>query len=779
VTPMNIKVDHPKLAFKVEGGELKVSYDGTTYEATGVKVSEYTAHVIGDVVVAEDGKSVTVKIGDKTLELPLVTKDVAALGLSQENFFLRYSAEKVIKITAENLSEIYVMNQPDGWNAVIADNDLTIASPTKKAIEIGAAQAKGLVLVHATDEDGKCIVAALEVSTGEGLTISVDSEGNVEIRNAYTSLQKSPNPMIDMEFFGFSPFHFGIMSAQDYYSFEENFDGMTFEEAWIEWREPPCPNTYLPYNVFDMGEYVEGVYEVDVINTTVAELTSLFGELPYGPYVLWVASDDGTGRPADGVQTVEYQKMNLVVNVAETSFNEVKIKLTAQGADMYLIGGVPTAKYEEAYPPRTFDEYMTDPDQRSMGPWVHFTEYGVPNAMGQIVAGLGEQEVEFELSPYILDSRGAKMNFDSSYDFWVMPIFEYMIKYDKYGAPDFSAFDYEANFKPYHYTVKTASVTEGQVAAPTIETKSSYTGVSAQIAPAEGSTVYYAFISSEQLLELENNKAKFDYLLENCDWPLTNNDEISERLKAGETTILLTAVVSSEGNYAVAYKELSALIYPTEANDNITLTIASPVVTLSTISTTITPAEGTTMYYDYLSDSMLASLSDDAAKLQYLLSKSPKTAETTALAEYLSPSDKRTLLVAVIDADNKYKIFSQEATTSSLVYTPGINVSLVSMTYDKSSYSCVVKFKVEGANKVVLKAADEEPSAKTSTEVYAMKQDQYNVYYADVDADGYATYTYENAYQSQVLYVVGSNVDGTNVTIGEAQKYEFVNYPAE
>jgi len=80
---------------------------------------------------------------------------------------------------------------------------------------------------------------------------------------------------------------------------------------------------------------------------------------------------------------------------------------------------------------------------------------------------------------------------------------------------------------------------------------------------------------------------------------------------------------------------------------------------------------------------------------------------------------------------------------------------------------------------VVLKAADEEPSAKTSTEVYAMKQDQYNVYYADVDADGYATYTYENAYQSQVLYVVGSNVDGTNVTIGEAQKYEFVNYPAE
>ena len=77
------------VTFKVVDGELMyVASKDAEAVATGVKVTGYTAHVIGNAEVAEDGKSITVVVGDQTLELPLVTDAVAALGLSRDSFYL-------------------------------------------------------------------------------------------------------------------------------------------------------------------------------------------------------------------------------------------------------------------------------------------------------------------------------------------------------------------------------------------------------------------------------------------------------------------------------------------------------------------------------------------------------------------------------------------------------------------------------------------------------------------------------------------------------------------
>ena len=720
------------------------------------------------------------KIGDKTLELPLVSSAVATLGLSRDSFFLRYTAEKVVEITTANISDVYVMNQPDGWNATIEDNELTITAPTKKAIEIGAAQAKGLVLVHATDEDGKCVVAKIEVTSGEGLTIKVDSEGNIELRNAYTSHQK--NDMMQTEWFGFTPFHVVIMPAAYYYSFEQNNDGLSYEDAWNMYGDVPY-GLSKTYSSFDMGEYVEGQYEIDVIKTTVQDLYFEldYSELPYGAYVLVVASDNGKGVPADGIQVAEYLYFNLDVEVTSKSHNDIKVKVTGEGPDMYIIGGVPQSTYLETMTgPKTFDQYMTDDGQTSRGPWVNFTQ-GFVQGLGQIVTYFDENE--FEFSPYILDSYGSKMSFDTTYDIWVMPIFNHMLKYDEFGGLDLSAFDYTTHFKPHVIMdVKTNPVVVGEVTAPTITTSSSYTKVYADITPAEGTTVYYSFITSEKLIELDSDKAKLDYLIEDCYVPLTENGKVDSRAEANECVVLLTATLSADGKYATADKAIYALSYPTDTNDALTITLSDATVTVNKISIDITPAANTTYYYSYVDATQLSDeLTDDAKKLEYLLTgSSAYTEATTAIAQSLSPGTSKTLLLAVVDAENKYKLFTKEAATSELTYNENIVVTPVSVSF--SGVNATIKVKVTGgATKVAFKAASPASDyAKTSTEVFALSQDTYgNVVWGNVDTDGYATATINYVNKNYTFYAVGCVVDGENVSIGHAAGFLGADYLVE
>ena len=773
------KVGH-KLDFKVENGVLMYKPEGeSNYTATEVKVSDYTAHVIGNVVPAADGKSVAVTIGDQTLELPLVSSAVATLGLSRDSFFLRYTAEKVVEITATNINDVYVMNQPDGWNATIEDDELVITAPTKKAIQIGAAQAKGLVLVHATDEEGKCVVAKIEVESGEGLTISVDADGKLVLRNAYTSLQK--NEMMESEWFGFTPFHVALVPASYYYSFEQYNDGLSYEEAWNLYGEVPYGISKV-YSGNDMGEYVEGRYEVDVIETTVQEFyyNIQYSDLPYGAYVLVAASDNGKGLPADGLQVVEYLYFSLNVEVASVSHNDIKVKVDGEGAYMYLVGGVPQSNYLEGRNgPTTFDKYMTNDSPMSMGPWAKFVGQGYLNALGTPASYFEEEP--FEFSPYICESYGAKMNFDSAYDIWVMPIFEHMIKYDEYGDLDFSAFDYEKHFKPYVITgVKTSSIELGEVTPPTIVPSSTYTKVYADITPAAGTTVYYSFISQSDLLEFENKKEMLDYLLEECYSPLTGNHKPYESVSAGEVVILLTATISDDGKYAVADQAISALSYPSEKNDALTITLSDATVAINKISVDITPAANTTYYYDYVDDAKLADdLTSDAKKLEYLLTRTAYTTNTTATVQSLMPNTKKTLLVAVVDADNKYNLFTKEATTSTILYNEAITVEPVSVTM--SGTTATVKVKVTGnATKVAFnKASPGTDVAKTNTEIYALSQDPYgNVTWGDVDADGFATATIRYVNANYTFYAVACIVDGANVSISHAAAFLGTDYPA-
>ena len=763
VTPLPYKVSH-ELDFKVEGGELKVSYDGTTYEATGVKVSEYTAHVIGNVVKAEDGKSVTVTIGDQTLQIPLVSSAVATLGLSTDSFFLRYGASKEVEITATDLKDVYVMNQPDGWRASIEDDVLSIIAPTKKAAAADAAVEEGLILIHATDDEGKCVVAKLEVEAGEGLTIKVDDEGNVEIRNAYTGLQK--NEMLGTEEFGFMPFHFGVMSASEYMQMTQA--GYTIESYWLKNGEA-YGMTYLPYNVFEKGIYVENEYEVDVIKTTVGDL--LYStEVPYGSYVLWVASDNGKGFPADGVFSVDYTKMLLEVEVVEVTHNDVKIKVTAMGADGYVVGAVAQSNYLEGRKVMTFDEYMQNASQMGSGPWAEFKEWGEFSPLGVMFTEFSEDQT-IELSTCWVQKRtqNTKFDFEQSYDFWVMPVFAHLIKQGESGY-DFSAFDYDTHFRPYVKTVKTNPLVAGEVAAPAIVTSASYFKVSADITPAEGTTVYYAFVDSETDMSLETPQACFDYLLEECLWPLTEKESCDETVsEPGESMILLTATVA-DGKYSVARQTLTSLALPSVKNAELSVAISDEVAAIDMVSATVTPSEGTSVYCEFMSESLFGSLSDEAAFVAYLCKKNSITEAKSFEKTGLGSGGKTTLVVLVVDAENNYNLITKEYLSETISYDENLTVTLVDKTWTNTYPT--LKFKVSGgATKVAVYFTSVSDYNKGKAELYAASNNTYNAKFVDVDSEGYAIVDGINAGYSSAVYATAiKEVDGKNV-IGYATPF--------
>lgn len=713
---------HPDttIDFKVdENNELLVSYDGKqTWEKTGVVVNDKTTiNVVEGFEYNEGDPYLTLTIGGKDYVLPVYKADTSSLVLGRTDFFLRYEASKKVELKAEGIEEYYVMSKPDGWKTSVEGTTLTVTAPTKAALKIGAAEAEGEVIVHGTTTEGKCKIAKIDVTTGEGLTIDIDAEGNVTIKNAYTSVQT--NEQMGTETFGFTSFAIAIMPAAEYYSFEDNF-GMTLEEAWNEYGQIPCEWTCANFYNNRMEHeaehpYVEGEYEIDVIETTIDEIftNDLYGtwdyeKLPYGAFVLFVASDNGKGLPADGIIAVNYANINLTVEVTETTHNTVMVKVVAEGADSYLIGGVDQANYLEGWMgPQTFDEYMTNESQMGMGPWATFAIAGYPGQLGQIVTEFPAEA--FEISPYV--GYGDPFTFDSSYDFWVMPMFDHMAKLDMtQSEPDYGyyiytdvKYDYEKNFKPYVMTVKTNALVAGEAGAAMEwdEESTTYSKVVVNVTPVEGAESIYSFYDTADFDEM-TEEALFADLVEYGN-SLYSTSVNKSGLKPGDAVVLAVMTITADGKYTIVDDTFYTKSAPSEVDETLTVDFGTPVLDYTSITVTLTPSAGT-IYWKYMSDSLLDSYEADADLLAYVLSNGKTaTASVTCKESYLTAGDARTLVVAVLGENGKYNLYKDKRyETKSYPYSPDIKVALDGyMTYDEDAMTCSATFKVEGAEKLV------------------------------------------------------------------------------
>ena len=545
VTNLEVKVGHD-LKFKVdpETAEVLVCYDGDKYVGTGVYAAASSATLIGDVEETDD--AVTITIGDATYTLAKWADDKSVLGLSRSDFFLMYGATKVVELTAEDITEYYVMAKPDGWKANLDGKTLTVVAPTQKAYEVGAAEAEGEILIHATTVEGKCKVAKLDVKTGLGLTIDVDASGNVTITNSYASEQ------VDMltgeKVYGFDNFYIGFDSNVANFT-EDPKDYMA--NLFDNWDA-----TYgLYYNNYDIEfkPYVEVEYETDVLTSTAADIFEwlTYSELPYATnYVIWVAPADESGYPmSDAVQYVTYTRFDLDVQITELSHKDAKLVMDLKGATAFYAGILPT------YPNVSMETVFSEG-----GLWMYLKE-----GYMKFYDGPAFEDGEDQVVTLSELNWGDPLAFNTKYYVYVFPYVE---------GTEYT--DFDTQFAPYVMEVTTNDLQAGGAYKVTLgEEVVGYDYISVPVTIAEGTeSVYYAWYTPEDYAEFENDAEVRAALFEDCYFPLSVDDEeISESyLEPGESWVLATVSVGADGKYGeVVSKTYKTLAVPYDENISATL----------------------------------------------------------------------------------------------------------------------------------------------------------------------------------------------------------------
>lgn len=582
VKNLGVEVGHKELVFTVDAETSELLLNGA---GTGVFVPTDAAYILGD--IKEGDATVTLTIGDAEFEF-MLADDSASLVLGRADFFLRYEGSKTIELLAEGVSEYYVMNEPDGWKTTLEGTALTVTAPTKKAIEIGAAEAEGLILVHGTTAEGKCKVAKVEVKAGPGLTLAVDIDGNVTVENSYYG--ESTNQWGETSF-GFTDFILGLATPSLFHE-----DPQAYVQYYNDNWGAPGDDILFPsaYNFAEQGMYVEGEYETDIVKTTVADayFVMFYEDLPDGAnYVVWVAPADGEGKAVieDMIYT-DYVNIKWNVAVKEVTHSDITLTAEVAGASKFIINAVAESSYNSEWNPMSFDEYMNAP---MGGPWNGFKSYGAADALG-LVVNVEDVPAEFKLSEIL----GQQLAFGENYKIWVMPVFDHLAIYDEansmpeydYYVYDFSAFDYEDHFLPFVLDAKTNELEAGGEYAATLTlNRSEFTAIYVDVEVAEGTeSVYYNWYTPEEYAVFESDAAVMEALVMDCYSPLTENGQVNKSyINPGDEYVLATVSIGTDGKYGeIVTGNFSALEIPYD--ENITVELVSAVLDAEGTNYTVT-----------------------------------------------------------------------------------------------------------------------------------------------------------------------------------------------
>ena len=688
---------------QVDELEQKVSDLETLIEAVKAQVAvvgvEETASVIKltlangkTLTVAkttfEEGEdTVTITIDGEVYVLPKFVEDSASIVLGRTDFFLMYGATKTVSLTAEGIAEYYVMSKPDGWKANIEGTTLTVVAPASKAAEVGAAEIEGLVLVHATTTEGKCKVAKLSVKTGIGLDIAVDQNGNLTITNAYTSTEADEmgNPSTV-----FSNMYLGFATPEAFLS-----DPKAFVQAVADNGYTPDWSEYVYfYNLNDYYEYqysyVEVENEVSVATVPVNDVYKgfMWEDMPYGSeFVIWVAPWDEKGQPiAEAVKYVKYSHLLHEVEITSVSHNDATIELNVQGATGYYLGMTDAWFEANGF---SIDDYM-----REMGPWYYVSANAIQYMEGLVLEGgeyTGENAIKLSSLFY-----GQPLNFNTKYYFWVFPYQE---------GKEYN--DYATQMAPYVYEVTTNPLQAGGAWAATITPATiTYTSVSADITPEENTNVYYAFYAPEDFAAFETDEEVIASLFEECMSPIDYEYTVTERnLEIESSVVLATVAVGTDGKYGELVTEtLTTLAAPTTVDESLAVTFGDWTIDYSSLKVQITPAAGSTVYYKYYNESVIAGLTDAELVTKTLTScSSPATTATTVQSTGLSQGTTQVLVVVATSADGSaYNFEKVTKTTLTYPYDENITIEVASITPNEETGEITMVFNVTGAEKFAM-----------------------------------------------------------------------------
>ena len=553
---LGVKVGHPdySIEFEVdyETNELLYSVNGGEFEPTGAFVATDQDYLLSDFYQGIAGYDemtyepimndyFTLVFGGFEYQLPVYKVDESVVTIKAGKTYFTYGESKTIDVVVSDITSMYVMTKPDGWKAKLNGNKLTVTAPSEANVTAEIAEAEGEVLLHCTAKNGGCKVAKLAVSTTGGFNLVVNADGTFTLTNPIVNVSDYEADFNDaliglatIADFEKDPAAYvkSIASGDGYWD-----DIVTYVSNW--------KNNTMDWETYEYtigGRYTPGEYEVDVINSSVADLYNnyTYNEIPRGSqFVVWSAPVDEQGVPTtDALVFGYYTPMTVAMEEAgEASFNEVPVSLELYGAEKFYVGHV--AK-EMCYNWNT-EQYDL---KEYLSMYISYLQYGV-NYIGLEFAP-GVHEVN--LSELVNEMEEVtKLNPNTEYFAFVLPIISGKAVTD-YSFDDVVSFEFKTN----------PLVAGGSASVDFTDAEISYTHITAEMTATEGtSMVYYNFYTSDAANALDDEAMIAD-LIENGYIFSGNLGEANKDVNPGDEWVLAALAVDAEGMYGeVALENLN------------------------------------------------------------------------------------------------------------------------------------------------------------------------------------------------------------------------------
>lgn len=551
VKSLDVPVGHPDVTVEftvAENGALMYSVNGGEPQPTGVSTSDLSGqkYLITDVKEAEDGKTVTISIGDAVYTLP-VYNPVPAVQIKSGKQFFAAGETKTVLVAIENVNNLLVMNQPYGWKANISGTTLTVTAPAEANAD---AEKEGVIVLHG-DANGACVTAVLNVVLGKGLQLTVADNGIVNIVNPI--VVTTTNWWGD-EMTGFVDYAIGFVEK----SIFESFSSCTeFYQAVMNDYEGNYGAATYANNIGLNLEYNDST-TVSVSSIALSELGGACWpavEVEKGKqYVVWALPQFSENPDASEMVYAYYEPVEIEVTPT-ISFNEISAAITVYGAQTVYVGAMSETDVINGTGSNDFNNYM-QVGYGYGGPWAQFVSsgnwdalYAVPAANGDVVS---VSELVYGCTP------GTK------YYVYVVPVIE---------GKNPAEYVYEKDCRVFEFT--TSNLVEGAEEAELTfnEEKTDYSSVTVDVTVPAGTIAYAKFYGVGELGE-KTDAEIISHILGN--WPETLEESGSVKesyLSDGESVMLVVLTITEDGKYAIAKGTYSTKSYP--ILDTITATVDS------------------------------------------------------------------------------------------------------------------------------------------------------------------------------------------------------------
>lgn len=547
------------LEFKVEEGQLFYTTNGEDWAPTGAFVHDedfefdFFQGVVWDDMLWEEvvDDFYTLNFGGEEYYLPIYKVDNSSVAIKAGKTYFVYGETKTVDVALNDITSMYVMTKPEGWRANLSGKTLTVTAPDSAKVATGYAEADGEVLLHCSTAEGTCKVARLAVATTPGFSLTVDEDGNVKIINPNT--MEFTNPMIGITTFDFQDAYIGLAPVAEFEKDPKayvadapyNYENVTFMvNVWKQNTMDWDTGEYV-YG----GAYVEGEYEVDVIEATVAEIYEYYTyeAVPDGSrFVVWACPVDENGDPIvdDLVFGYYSSPVKAEVEAVETSFSDVELSINVAGATTFYVGMV-TEEMTYGYP---IDEYMTMPYEGPFGSFQSAVQWGEYDYAFQSMGTPFEITEENAGEPLVVTASDLYYGMllpNTKFYVWVFPVVEGL---------DLADYTYEDNLKPYIYTFTTSDIAAGGTATATFtDAELTYTNINVTVSAEDAVLTYYNFYEVDAYNELDDVAAD---LLENG--YVSGEPEflaVANSLKQGSSRVLAAVVVDENGLYGEVVEE--------------------------------------------------------------------------------------------------------------------------------------------------------------------------------------------------------------------------------